>query len=295
MADEQGLNPDFASRLNQLFQAVSQRGGNLGITSGFRTTAQQAALFAKSDKSGVKVAAPGHSNHEKGLAADLNGSLDLAHQLAPLFGLTFPMSYEPWHIEPTYARNPNAMTPPPVNSTNVPPTDPIDTATANFMAALSEAGATPGVFGTVSDAFNPTTSMATTTATSTAPTPTAATGKDGGGDFYTRLLNRLGYPVTAENLKFLQSWQRAEGGSPDNPFNTTQGAPGATNFNSVGVKRYPSVDVGLDATVKTLTNGRYGGILGALQSGQSAMAAAIALEHSPWGTGALVRQILGGR
>jgi LAS superfamily LD-carboxypeptidase LdcB len=48
------------------------------------------------------VAPPGCSNHNRGYAADLAGSLGLAHQLAPRFGLRFPMAHENWHIEPTH-------------------------------------------------------------------------------------------------------------------------------------------------------------------------------------------------
>jgi hypothetical protein len=110
--------------------------------------------------------------------------------------------------------------------------------------------------------------------------------------FGTRLLQKLNLPVTAANLTFLSAWQQAEGGSADNPFNTTEDAPGATDFNSVGVKRYPSVAEGLDATAETLTNGYYGGILTALKEGNDPMAAARALAASPWGTGSLVEQVL---
>ncbi|CAN5463624.1 hypothetical protein BH10CYA1_BH10CYA1_46730 [soil metagenome] len=114
------------------------------------------------------------------------------------------------------------------------------------------------------------------------------------GQFGVKLLEKLNLPVTEENLKFLNAWQHAEGGSADNPFNTTQSAPGAENFNSVGVKRYPSIDVGLDATAQTLTNGQYNNILASLQQGNNASASADALAQSPWGTGALVQQILAG-
>lgn len=114
------------------------------------------------------------------------------------------------------------------------------------------------------------------------------------GQFGVKLLQKLNLPVTEENLKFLNAWQQAEGGSDDNPFNTTQNADGATNFNSVGVKRYPSIEVGLDATAETLTNGMYDNILSSLQQGNNASASADALAQSPWGTGALVQQILAG-
>jgi len=63
----------------------------------------------------------------------------------------------------------------------------------------------------------------------------------------------------------LAEWQRREGGTAAfNPLNTTQRAPGATNYNSVGVRNYRSQQQGLNATVETLRNGRYTDILRAL-------------------------------
>lgn len=110
------------------------------------------------------------------------------------------------------------------------------------------------------------------------------------------ILARLNAPVTPQNLLFLDDWQRAEGGNAENnPFNTTQGGNGTIgNYNSVGVKRYGTAQGGINATVQTLTNGRYGNILSALKSGKSAKAAAQALANSPWGTGGLVLKMLGG-
>lgn len=110
----------------------------------------------------------------------------------------------------------------------------------------------------------------------------------------TQLLKDLGYPVTKANLTYLAAWAQAEGGSAKyNPFNTTQTMPGATNYNSVGVKNYTSSEQGLQATEKTLTNGRYAGILAGLRAGTSAEMTAAALANSPWGTGNLVEKILG--
>lgn len=110
--------------------------------------------------------------------------------------------------------------------------------------------------------------------------------------FGSRLLEMLKLPVTAENLRFLNAWQKAEGGSADNPFNTTQGAPGAVNFNSVGVKRYPTVEIGLKATAETLQNGNYQPILDALKKGDNAMVTAQAEARTPWGTGKGIESVL---
>ena len=92
-----GLNAMFASRLGCLFQKVS----GLWIVSGFRTREEQAALYEQKPE---LAAPPGHSMHELGLAADLGYPSDAtrseAHAEAASCGLEFPVSYEPWHIEP---------------------------------------------------------------------------------------------------------------------------------------------------------------------------------------------------
>lgn len=100
-----------------------------------------------------------------------------------------------------------------------------------------------------------------------------------------QLLRQIGAPATPQNLSFLDAWLHAEGGTAsNNPFNTTQSAPGASNYNSVGVKNYGSPQAGLAATVATLQNGRYQPILDSLRRGNNAQQTANALVASPWGT-----------
>lgn len=110
------------------------------------------------------------------------------------------------------------------------------------------------------------------------------------------LLRQLGAPATGENLRFLAAWQRSEGGSARfNPLNTTQHAPGAGSYNSVGVRSYGSAQQGLQATAHTLLDPRYQQIVGGLRSGRaSAAQLAHSLGRSPWGTDAgLVLRVLG--
>ncbi len=100
----------------------------------------------------------------------------------------------------------------------------------------------------------------------------------------------LGMPMTADNVAAVVAWEMAEGGhwyntAYYNPLNTTQSMPGATIFNSVGVKAYTSWAQGLKASVITIRNGYYGGILDALRRGNDAQAVADAVAASPWGTG----------
>ena len=101
------------------------------------------------------------------------------------------------------------------------------------------------------------------------------------------LLTRLDAPITTENLRGLAAWIGAEANDASfrNPLATTMGATGARNVNDVGVKAYPSDDIGLDATVRTLRNGAYDNILTALAQGTSALQLVRAVAASPWGTG----------
>jgi peptidoglycan hydrolase CwlO-like protein len=108
-------------------------------------------------------------------------------------------------------------------------------------------------------------------------------------------LKSLGVPLTADNVAAVVAWEMAEGGhwyntAYYNPLNTTQSMPGATVFNSVGVKAYTSWAQGLKASVITIRNGYYGGILDALGRGNDAQAVANAVAASPWGTGSFTPQ-----
>ena len=103
MANVDGLNVDFRARLQQL---VAASGGRIKIGSGFRTREEQARLYKAKPNLAAK---PGHSNHERGLAADLvyadKNAAAWAHANAARFGLKFPMlnpkgkKFEPWHVE----------------------------------------------------------------------------------------------------------------------------------------------------------------------------------------------------
>lgn len=117
--------------------------------------------------------------------------------------------------------------------------------------------------------------------------------------FAVQVLKRLRAPVTPQNVKALVGWQHAEGGHTNgarfNPLNTTQPEPGAGNTGTQGnIKVYRSWSQGINATVQTLRNGRYGPILRALAHGNDAVAVADAIGQTPWGTSAsLVRRVIG--
>ena len=104
------------------------------------------------------------------------------------------------------------------------------------------------------------------------------------------LLTATRLPLTACNVAAVTDWENAEGGNwansaAANPLNTTLPEPGSHSINSAGVQAYPSWPVGFTATVATLNNGDYPGILGALRAGDNAQAVAAAVGASPWGTG----------
>lgn len=101
----------------------------------------------------------------------------------------------------------------------------------------------------------------------------------------TALLAMGGWPTTAAAEKSIVAWEQREGGGgANNPLNTTLPMPGATDFNSVGVKNYVSIQQGLQATVETLHGGPYGDILLHLRSGQGFLGITLA-GLSTWSGG----------
>jgi len=89
-----------------------------------------------------------------------------------------------------------------------------------------------------------------------------------GSAFAKSLLATIGAPQTSANIASIEAWARREGGGgANNPLNTTLGMPGATDFNSVGVKNYASMSVGIIATARTLLGGNYSDVVAALKSG----------------------------
>jgi len=106
-----GLNPRFSTAIDTMFAAAPPeiRSG-LGIGSGFRSVAEQQVLYDQAMATygsntvpGHQVAAPGHSQHNFGMAVDLSfGSPEArawAHENAPRFGMHFPVPGEDWHVE----------------------------------------------------------------------------------------------------------------------------------------------------------------------------------------------------
>lgn len=112
-----GLNGPFAAQLAAMVTEAQAVFGPAAVKIGsaFRTVERQAEIFAQAvQKYGSEAAArkwaaePGKSNHNFGLAADLKFASPAVqnwfHAQAPRFGMGFPMSWEPWHIEPANAQ-----------------------------------------------------------------------------------------------------------------------------------------------------------------------------------------------
>lgn len=107
-------------------------------------------------------------------------------------------------------------------------------------------------------------------------------------------LTGIGAPVNDTNLATLWNWTAAEKPHPtgaaatqwNNPLNTTQPASGASSVNSVGVKSYPDIGTGVNATVQTLLNGHYPNIISNLRASTPASGWGNACSDlGVWGTG----------
>jgi hypothetical protein len=116
-------------------------------------------------------------------------------------------------------------------------------------------------------------------------------------DFYKGILKCIGAQPTKSNMLFMYAWRQAEGGgSANNPFNTTQPWPGATVLkgSSAGVKNYKTPEDGIQATCKTLKNGRYQKIIDGFKNDVGLSALTDSVVDSKWGTKDLLGKITKG-
>ena len=122
--------------------------------------------------------------------------------------------------------------------------------------------------------------------------------------FYKKILEKLDAPNTKENLVFLYAWRQAEGAkSAFNPFNTIQEMDSSTFMNCLkkkdnkcigGVRNYKSEKDGIDATVKTLKNGRYDCIVNGLQKNKGSKDIDKCSSLENWGTKEGILRVLDG-
>jgi len=86
-------------RLADLSQDFIQDNPGTYLSSGVRSTADQARLFADRANNPNPVAAPGTSRHERGLAVDIGGMAPEQRAMLPQFGLGQPVANDPPHVE----------------------------------------------------------------------------------------------------------------------------------------------------------------------------------------------------
>lgn len=121
-----GMADPFQQALMAMLQNAPEN-VKLGITSGYRSPETQERLWREalakygSEAEARKwVAPPGRSQHNHGNAADLKylspAAQEWVHQNAGQYGLAFPLSNEPWHVELATARGQGGQTPPSASS-----------------------------------------------------------------------------------------------------------------------------------------------------------------------------------
>jgi hypothetical protein len=105
MGFPKGMDPRLELAVGQLVAAAR---GRLRVISGWRSSDQQTELWQEAlhdygspESADDWVARPGTSMHERGLAVDLGGDLDLAVELIDRLGLPLRRTLlnEPWHFE----------------------------------------------------------------------------------------------------------------------------------------------------------------------------------------------------
>ena len=105
------------------------------------------------------------------------------------------------------------------------------------------------------------------------------------GRWAAKFLAGLGAPVSRNNLVVMVAWQSAEGTMASwNPLATTYPMPGATDFNSVGVKNYTSLAQGIQAIILTLSSPNYGyqAVVSDLRASADPVETADAINASGW-------------
>ncbi len=95
----EGMRPDVAAAYDRMAAAARRAGHTLMVSSGFRSDAEQAELFARHPDPHW-VAPPGHSLHRCATELDLGPSSAYAWLAAnaPRFGFVRRYSWEPWHF-----------------------------------------------------------------------------------------------------------------------------------------------------------------------------------------------------
>jgi D-alanyl-D-alanine dipeptidase len=99
-------NDEFVARVAAMIRSMPDHlTGGIKIRSAYRSEEEQAYLYDLYQRNQGNLAAPpGRSNHNHGLAMDLEFTNDAvrqwAHANAARYGLAFPIASEAWHVEP---------------------------------------------------------------------------------------------------------------------------------------------------------------------------------------------------
>ena len=100
------MRSDAAAAYNRMYAAAKSAGITLKVNSGFRSMAEQQALYrAYQNGTGNLAAKPGYSNHQGGIAVDINvgGTGTATYRWlannAKNFGFVRTVPSEPWHWE----------------------------------------------------------------------------------------------------------------------------------------------------------------------------------------------------
>jgi hypothetical protein len=107
------------------------------------------------------------------------------------------------------------------------------------------------------------------------------------GEWAGMFLRTVGAPACSDNMTVVVAWQVQEFTQAAwNPLATTHRMEGSTDFNSVGVQNFVSLEQGLQATWETIHNGwdiyRYGAIVQELRRCAEPMETATAVNASSW-------------
>lgn len=136
-----------------------------------------------------------------------------------------------------------------------------------------------------------TTELTNDTQTQNGENQTTPNGLTGGSNWATGILQAISAPCSTNNINKMMAWNACEGNLQghsgtgiNNPFNTTLDCCGGSSVNSAGVKNYPTMTAGIQATVQTLGSPRYQAVVSNLQQDGSFSAFAAAVGSSGWGT-----------
>lgn len=98
------------------------------------------------------------------------------------------------------------------------------------------------------------------------------------------LLN-INRPTSVNNIMSMVCWAASENSQATwNTWDTEEIEPGDTDFNSAGVKDYPTQAKGQAAFKATILNGKYADILAAFDASEPPAVTCSIITNSPWGS-----------